>query len=41
MVGVGATQEIVMLTFIERKEKYTYIEFGLRNFATVVEKNNK
>ena len=39
MVGVKATQEVTLLTFIERKEKYIYIELGLKKFATLVVKN--
>lgn len=39
MVGVRATQEVTLLTFIEKKEKYIYIELGLKKFATLVVKN--
>ena len=30
-----------MLTFIEKKEKYVYIELGLKKFATLVVKNEQ
>jgi len=41
MVGVRATQEVTLLTFIEKKEKYIYIELGLKKFATLVVKNDQ
>ena len=41
MVGVRDTQEVILLTFIEKKEKYIYIELGLKKFATLVVKNDQ
>ena len=41
IVGVRATQEVNLLTFIEKKEKYVYIELGLKKFATLVVKNDQ
>lgn len=40
MVGVHDTQEVTALTFIEQKQKYVYIELGMRKFATLVVKKD-
>lgn len=41
LVGVKKTQEVVALTFIEQKQKYIYIELGMRKFATLVVKTDQ
>ena len=38
-VGIRNTKEVVMLTFIERKEKYVYIELENKKYCTLVLKN--
>ena len=41
LVGVQETQEVIALTFIEQKQKYVYIELGMKKFATLVVKTEQ
>ena len=34
--GVQETQEVTALTFIEQKQKYIYMELGMKKYATVI-----
>ena len=38
LVGVQATHEVTLLTFIEQKQKYIYMELGTKKYATLVVK---
>ena len=40
MCGIEASQEVTSLTFIEQKQKYIYVELGMRKYATVILKND-
>ena len=39
--GVSETQEVTALTFIEQKQKYIYMELGMRKYATVIMKQGE
>ena len=39
--GVAETQEVTALTFIEQKQKYIYMELGMRKYATVIMKKGE
>ena len=41
LVGVQETNEVTALTFIEQKQKYIYIELGMKKFATLVVKTEE
>lgn len=38
--GVQETQEVTALTFIEQKQKYIYMELGMKKYATVIMKKD-